>query len=42
MDYAKKIDQNETVTLRKYVTKYKNMQNGWSYFSENLRIVALK
>ena len=34
---------NETVTLRKHVTKYINTcENGWSNFSENLRSVALK
>ena len=33
---------NETVTLRKYVFKYKNMRKWMIDFSENLRIVALK
>ena len=26
---------NETVTLGKHVTKYKNMRNGWTNFSED-------
>ena len=33
---------NETVTLRKYVTKYKNMHKWMIEFSENLRVVAIK
>ena len=33
---------NETATLRKHVTKYKNMRKWMSNFSENLRIMAIK
>ena len=32
----------ETVTLTKHISKYKNCENGWSNFSENLRIMQLK
>ena len=31
---------NETVTLRKHVTKYETCENGWLNFSENFRIVV--
>ena len=33
---------NGTVTVRKHVTKYKNMQKWMMNFSQNLRIAALK
>ena len=32
---------NETLTLRKHVTKYKTCKNGWTNFLENSRIVEL-
>ena len=41
-DMACNRNNNETMTFRKHVFKYKNMRKWMIDFSENLRIVALK